>query len=157
MIKVTNLIQNIGKCRDLIKEGYYKKIIANIYLFEKVYTQVKMNINKYIDNSKHNLDFTYYDLMELSDEIADFIRFFPSRFRAKKFIEGISKNKKIDDKILNDFTSNICDLFYMDVKLRECQKILAYCAFTQWIWEQNNKQSELDFTIEITNVIKSFL
>lgn len=156
-MKVTNLIQNIGKCRDLIKEGNYKKIIANIYLFEKVYTQVKMNINKYIENSKHNLDFTYYDLMELSDEIADFIRLFPSRFRTKKFIEGISKNKKIDDKILNDFTSDICDLFYIDVKLRECQKILAYCAFTQWIWEQNNKQSKLDFTIEITNVIKSFL
>ena len=65
--KVTNLIEQIGKCRDLIKEGNYKKIIANINLFTKVYIDINRNINKYINDPKYELDFTYYDIMELSN------------------------------------------------------------------------------------------
>lgn len=156
-MQVTKLIENIGKCRDLIKEGDYKKIIANIYLFEKVYNSVKIQLDKYIKNPNHELDFTYMDLMELSDEISEFIRLFPAKFKAQKFIDKICKNKKIDNAVLNSFNAEICDKFYIDTKLRECQKILAYCSFTQWLWNENNKQSESDFTVEITNAIRSFL
>lgn len=156
-MKVTKLIENIGKCRDLIKEGEYKKIIANIYLFEQVRNSVKIHLDKYIKNPDHELDFTYIDLMELSDEIADFLRLFPAKFKTQKFIDSICKNKKIDNAILNSFNAEICDKFFIDAKLRETQKILAYCAFTQWLWNENNKQSESDFTVEITNAIRSFL
>ena len=155
--KVTNLIEQIGKCRDLIKEGNYKKIIANINLFTKVYIDINRNINKYINDPKYELDFTYHDIMELSNEIADFLKFFPNKFRTQKFIDKISKNEKIDDKILNNFCADICDLFYIDNKLRETQKILSYSGFIYFIWAANNEKNKFDFTIELTNTIKSFL
>lgn len=155
--KVTNLIEQIGKCRDLIKEGNYKKIIANINLFTKVYIDINRNINKYTNDPKYELDFTYYDIMDLSNEIADFLKFFPNKFRTQKFIDKISKNKKIDDRILNNFCTDLCDLFYIDNKLRETQKILAYSGFIYFIWSANNEKNKFDFTIELTNTIKSFL
>lgn len=138
-MKVTNLIQNIGKCRDLIESKDFAKILNNIYLFEKTYKNVKIQVDKFIKDSSYELDFTFYDLQELSDEIAAYIADFPNQFNVQHFIDKISENRKIDDNILKKFTSDICNKYFVDARLRECQKILAYCAFTMWICLNGNK------------------
>ena len=141
MKQVTNLIEQIGKCRDLIEEGDFKKILFNIYIFEKVYLEVKRNIDRYVKNPSYNLDFNHHDLSELSNEIAKYIEQFPSKFSSDLFLKSIlDKNyEKIDNKILAKHTQEIMDLFSVDAKLRECQKVLAYYSFVLRLWTEQNK------------------
>ena len=55
---VTQLIQDIGKCRDLIATGEQKQVLARIHLFEKVYNGVKRDLDKFIKDPEYELDFT---------------------------------------------------------------------------------------------------
>lgn len=159
-MQVSNLIQNIGKCRDLISKGDTKKLIANCYLFLKVYNDVNIQVNKYCKDSKHELDFTYHDLKELSDEIANYLASMDFKPSADGFIEDIKKNKVINNKVVSEFNQKMCDLLMLDRVLRECQKVLAYSAYVVWLWNENNAQKEEDsesyYTIELTKTIRSF-
>lgn len=160
-MEVTNLIQNIGKCRDLIQSKDKKKIVARLYLFEKVYLEVASHMHRYLSDPKHELDFTYSDLQELSDEIAHFIKRWPAKFSANKYIEAISKNEVITDKEVKELGVEILRETNLDSKLRECQKVLAYYAYVKYLWDMNHAakkaRAEQAFTVEITNAIRSFL
>lgn len=154
-MKVTNLIQNIGKCRDLLSKKEFKSILKNIYLFKTVCKEVARHTDKYILNNSYELDFTYNDLQELSDEILNYIRNYQSKFTFKRFKEEILKNEIINDKVLTEFQKEKCDYMYVDRELREVYKILSYLALSVYLFvEQEEKR---DFTIQLTETIKNFI
>ena len=138
-MKVTQLIQDIGKCRDILETKDTKKILAIIPLLDRVTDTVKRHIDKYIKNSSHELDFTQYDLQELSDEIYEYIKRFQTHFTYDYGYKKLQKNKVINDKVLADFTQLQCDEMYLDRKLREAYKILAYLGLTLYLWQENRK------------------
>lgn len=154
-MKVTNLIQNIGKCRDLLATKEFKNILKNIHLFKTVYQEIMRNVDKYIQNNKHELDFTYNDIQELADEILNYIKNYQSKFTFKRFKEEILKNKIINDKVLIEFQKEKCDYMYVDRELREVYKILSYLALSVYLIEEQNIRE--DFTFQVVDVIRSFI
>jgi hypothetical protein len=44
---------------------------------------------------------------------------------------------------------------YVDTKLREAYKILAYLAVTVWLWDEARQQQDLSW--QVTQAIRSFL
>lgn len=141
---VTQLIQDLGKCRDLIATGEQKRVLAHIHLFEKVYNGVKRDLDKFIKNPEYELDFTFYDLKELSDEIYEFLQNYPQKFLSDELVHQVQQYPRIDNTVLKQFTQSCCDTMYVDTKLRECYKILSYGAVTLYLWELNRGRDVLE-------------
>lgn len=154
-MKVTQLIENIGKCREALATKEFKEVLKNIYLFQKVCDMAKVQVDKFIKNDNHELDFTYDDLKELSDEIFAFIKNYQSKFSFEKYQKELIKIHKIDNDTLRKYTNKLCDLMYVDARLREAYKILSYLALTVWLWTESREQEELDW--QVTQAIRSFL
>lgn len=151
----SKLIQDIGKCRDVLMTKDFKIILKNIYLFQNVCDRVKIQVDRYIKKDNYELDFNHYDLQELSDEIYDFIKNYQQKFLFNKYQKILIKIKKINNEVLKGFTTNLCDLMYVDARLREAYKILSYLALTTWLWEESKEQQDLSW--QVTQAIRSFL
>ena len=154
-MKVTNLIQLIGKCRDILATKDFKLIKTNLYLFERVYDEAKRNIDKYTKNSQHVLDFTADDLKELSDEIFAYIKNFQSKFTYDNSLKKLTKHKSIGNEEINEFVKEQCDYLFVDTRLREAYKIIAYLGVITWVFTEFYKSKELD--VEVTKLIRSYL
>lgn len=152
---MTNVLDNIGKARDLIEGKDHKKILSNIYLFEKVWQEVKRGINKYSKDENYPLDFNHHDIAELSDEIADYLNNYPQKFRFNNILKNLEKLEEINDKTYTQFNVKICDFMYIDAKLRECYKILSYLATVLHVVEKMREDESLDNVLLKT--IRSFL
>lgn len=135
--KVTKLIDNISLCRDLVTKSEKKEVLSKIYVFELVTNEVQRQVKKWLNDNSYELDFMAGDLFELSNEIHNYIKDF--NFSYDYMQSAISKFDVIDDKVINDFTLNIADLMYIDRKLREAYKILAYMGLVYTLWEKRNE------------------
>lgn len=152
---MTNLLDNIGKARDLIESKDHKKILSNIYVFEKVCREAKRNADKHLKDENFSLDFNHHDLADLSNEIADYLNNYPQKFRFSTHVKNLDKIELIDHKVFKEFNTNLCNLMYIDAKLREAQKILSYLALILYVVEKNKEDESLDNVLLKT--IRSFL
>lgn len=125
-MQVTNSIKLIGKCRDILATKDFKTILHNIYLFERTYDEAKRNIDRFTKNDQYVLDFTADDLKELSDEIYAYIKNFQTKFTYDKSLKMLTKHESIGNEEINDFIKEQCNYMYVDTKLREAYKIIAY-------------------------------
>lgn len=150
-----SLIEQIGKCRDILLTKDLKTVLKNIYLFEDVSNRTQRQVNKYTKNLDYELEFNYHDLKELAEEIFDFVKNYQTKFLFEYGQKELSKNKTITNDILNNFNQAQCDIMYVDRKLREAYKIISYVALTAWLWTEQREQMELDW--QVTQTIRSFL
>ena len=139
-MKVTRLIQQIGKCRDLLEEGNLKKIASHIGLFVEITDYCHRHIDKYIMNPAYELDFTPYDLQELSDEIYNFITPYQTNFLFKYGYNEVMKQEIINDAFINNFNNKICEQMFVDARLREAYKVAGYLAITLLLWQEFRKR-----------------
>lgn len=152
---VSNNLDNISKCRDLIDEGDLHKIWYRSYLFVKVAEDVKRQINKWLADDNYELDFLPQDLIELSDEVFQLIRNFQSKFVFKNIYINFTKYDIIDDKIILKETNKIAELMKIDRDLRECYKILSYMAIVYTLWLETKKNNTIES--QMLQAIKQFL
>lgn len=152
---VTNLLSNIGKCRDIIESRDFKTIYNKIYLFEKTYEDCKRHVDKYTKDPNHKLDFTYSDLQELSDEILEYLKNYPSKFTFKSFEKLLPKNTCIDNDVLRDILPKIIKEMFVDTRLREAYKILSYLAFVLMLWDENYRNQ--DFDVQMANTLRELM
>ena len=144
---VTKLIDNISLCRDLMTKPNRKDVINRIYVFECVTNEVQRQVKKWFNDRTYELDFTGQDLYELSDEIADYLKRPEFNFSYANFNNQLDKYEVIDGAIINTFTQGVADCMYLDRKLREAQKILAYYGLFYELWEKsegNNDKTSRD-------------
>ena len=159
---VSNVLNNIGKCRNLLEQKDFKKIRAYIGLFEKVQTDVNRYINRYMFDMDAELDFTPNDLKELSDEIRIYLdEYYPVVFSYDNFLKILeeTQNGIIDNNVLKQYNIKICDYLYVDTKLRETMKILAYTSVLFKLWQINYQKyaDEANIMFQITKAIKDCL
>ena len=152
---MTNLLDNIGKARDLIESKDHKKILAKIHIFEIVWKEVKRTVDRHVKDENFTLDFNYYDRSDLSHVIAEYLNNYLQKFRVNTLIKNLDKHEKIDAKLFKEFNTNLCDFMYIDAKLREAQKILSYYALILYVIEKEKEQGSLDNVLLKT--IRSFL
>ena len=152
---VSRLIEMIGECRNILATKDFKEVLGKIHLFTKVCDMAKVQVDRFVKKDNYELDFTYYDLKELSDEIFAFIKNYQSKFIFEKYQKELIKTKTIDNVVLREFTQKLCNQMYVDARLREAYKILSYLAFTVWLWTEARNQQELDW--QVTQAIRSFL
>ena len=151
----TNVLKLIAKCRDILLTKDFKEVYKNIYLFERVYKETGIHINRFSKNINYKVDFTYNDLQELSDEIFEFIKNFQQKFTFQRMAKNIMNNKVVDNEVMQSFTKEIAEYMVVDCKLRESYKILSYTALLYFLLESQLKQEDLDFVVTAT--IREFL
>ena len=153
--KVTNLLCNISKLRDLLEEKDKNKILNNLYLFARVENDVRIQIQKYIRYPEHELDFNYQDLQELGNEIFEFIKNYQQKFLFSKYQKELMQKAPITDDIFNEITQQISKDMLLDTKLREVYKSIGYYAMVIFLWKENDEKKPFD--VQITELIRSFI
>lgn len=153
--KVTNLLCNISKLRDLLEEKDKNKILNNLHLFARVENDVRIQIQKYIRYPEHELDFNYQDLQELGDEIFEFIKNYQQKFLFSKYQKELMQKAPINDDIFNEITQQISKDMLLDTKLREVYKSIGYYAMVIFLWKENDEKKPFD--VQITELIRSFI
>lgn len=133
--KVTNLIDNISKCRDLMTKSELKEVVNKIYIFECVTNEVQRQMKKWLNDKAYELDFLAQDLYELSDEIAEFVKDFDFKFKTN--ITSVYQNEIIDAVVIDELTSTISTKMFVDEKLRHAQRILSYYAIIYVLKEKD--------------------
>ncbi|MBQ2395934.1 MAG: hypothetical protein II304_02660 [Bacteroidales bacterium] len=135
----------IGKCRDLITSNDYKLILGYIGVFDNLVDLIRRQVEKFVKNDNYELDFTPYDLQELSDEILDYIKDIQHELTFSAYEKEIMKFERIDNKVLDEFTKQKADRMYLDRKLRESYKVLSYFGLVALLYsksrENNNGQN----------------
>lgn len=149
------VIEDICKLRNALETRDFKTILKYIPVFDRVCNNAKIQVNRFIKNEKHEIDFNYHDLKELSEEIFAYVKNFQNKFTFSNYQKELCKTKTIDNVVLKEFTQKQCDLMFVDRKLRESYKILNYFAMIVWLWTEAREQEELDW--QVTQAIRSFL
>ena len=144
---MSNTLDNICKIRDLITIGDYKKILSGLGLFRSTYSLVNRNIERFIKNDGHNLDFTSDDLLEMSREVKVFLSNLNHQINANKMINEITSLEQINDQTVHDFTYKYADIFTMVAHLTEFHNIISYSASLLKVLEIQYTQGELDFVV----------
>ena len=156
LTKVTQIIQDIGKCRDAVTSKDIKVVLSRIYLIEDTWKRCKRFVNKFVLDPSYELDFTYMDLAELSDEIQAFLENWLYKFSFTYSVNLLDKYEKIDAKAVKDFYAHQCEYMMVDAKLREAHKIFGYLATILWLFTVQKENNE-DFSEQIASTIRSFL
>ena len=136
---VTNLLDNICLCRDMIERGNINELTVKIFIFDIVANEAKRQVNKFIDNKNHELDFATQDLYELSDEIHHFLKGLEPEFDYNSIMERISTYAIVNDSVIEKESIRLADYMYVDRKLRECYKLLSYLAMILQLWTESQK------------------
>lgn len=146
---------NISKLRDVLETRDFKTIYNHIYLFNKVEGEIKRQVAKYIKHPDHELDFTYADLKELSDEIYDYIKNFQQKFLYDKYYKEVCKLAPITGKVFNEMSTKIGYEMQLDTSLRAVYKTLAYLSLVVFLWSETDEKKPFD--VQITDLIRSFI
>ena len=152
---MTKLLDNICKIRDLVTNGDYKKILSCLGIFQSTYSDINRNIERFIRNDGHNLDFTSDDLLEMSMEVKVFLDNLNKQVNASRMVKEITSLERIDDSTIHDFTYRYADIFTMIAHLTEFHNIISYSASLLKVLEIQYSQGELDYVV--IDVIKKAL
>lgn len=143
-MKVTNTIKKIGKCRDLICSKEFNLILNYIFLFEDLTHELQRHCAKFLKNDKYELDFTPYDLQELSDEIFDYVKDYQEQMKFEYIFKEIMSNERINNKVFDDFADNYLKKMLVDEKLRNAYKQLSYYALSILLWQEARKAGKTE-------------
>lgn len=143
-MKVTKTIKKIGKCRDIICSNDYKKISSSLILFDDLVQELKRHCAKYLRDDKYELDFTPYDLQELSDEIYDYVKDYQEQMKFEYIFKEIMSNERINNKVFDDFADNYLKKMLVDEKLRNAYKQLSYFALSILLWQEARKNGRTE-------------
>lgn len=159
---VTNLLENIGKARDLLEQGDLNEIYKRVQLFWQIENDLSVQLGKFTKDKNYELDFNFEDLNALSEELYNFLKHYPAQFRYKNYIEDMKRLKYIDVAVLNKYSDELAIKYKVDTYLRSCQKVVCYFALVVDLYSNSNERKEVeekrkDFTLALTEHIRSFL
>lgn len=143
-MNVTRTIMRIGKCRDLIAGNDYNKISNNLIFFDELVKELHRHCQKFLRYETYELDFTPYDLQELSDEIYEYIKDFQQEMKFEHIFKEIMKNERINNQVFDDFADKYLKKMLVDEKLRNAYKQLSYYALSILLWQEARKAGKTE-------------
>jgi hypothetical protein len=152
---VTNLLSDISKARDLIQRGDVREICNKSIIFDRISRAVKTQLNLYVKNPAHELDFNHEDLNELSTEVFEYIKNFQQKFLYSKMYKDITTVTPITKEIFQEFSIRIGYEFKAHTILTAFYKEMAYLGLTIFLWSQTDDKKPFDE--QITDLIRSFI
>lgn len=151
---VTNLLENIGKVRDLLQEGDVHKLKIHKYFVEKTKNDLIRHIVKYIMDETHECDFTHEDVRALSDEIFD-ICDKQIKMRYSNLYRTLTKKIPFTMDDYNKLCEKMGDTNYFDYYYRSMANDLANFALAMWIWSESDYRKP--FEQQLLDHFRSFI
>lgn len=151
---VTNLLTNIGKMRDIIQEGDFRKLQINKYFVEKTKNDLIRNVVKFIDDENHQCDFTSEDVRAISDEIHELIDK-QLKMRYSTIYKTLTKNKPFTHEDYMRVCERLAVTNYLDTFYKPIANELANFSIAMWIWE--NTDYRKSFEQQLIEHIRSFI
>ena len=150
---MTKTLDDICKIRDLLVAKDYKKMISGLAIFRRTYSSVNRNIERFIKDDRHQLDFTAQDLIDSAMDCKEVLAILNNKVNANKMIKEILKPKKITDSTVKDFTYDYADTFTLIAHLTEFHNVIAYSGSLLHVLELQYQAGELDYVV--IDIIKS--
>lgn len=152
--KVTNLLLNISKARDILDSGDVSKVFNNHYFFEKLKNDIIRQIIKYIKFETHETDFNHEDVRAISDGLFD-IADKMIKMRYSNLHKILTKNKPIEMEHYTDLCNRVANSLYFSKYYRNIAEELSHFALTLWLWSESEYKK--DFFAQIEDHIRSFI
>lgn len=152
--KVTNLLMQISKIRDLLDEGNVEKIFSQKFLIDKTRNEIKRQVHKYIMHEAHELDFNSEDIKALAEGFTKIDKKLPIMMY-NDFYKKVMDIIPIDDNKFHILCSKYSTRFYYDKYIKEITNDLHFYAVVTWLWSESDYKK--DFMEQITDCFKTFL
>ena len=152
---MTKTLDDICKIRDLLVAKDYKKMISGLGLFRATYSSVNRNIERFIRDDRHTLDFKAQDLIDTAMECKEVLAILNNKVNANKMIKEILKPVKITNETVKQFTYDYSDTFTLIAHLTEFHNVIAYSGSLLHVLELQYQTGELDYVV--IDIIKSAL
>lgn len=152
--KVTNLLINIGKVRDILEKKDFELVVNNQLFINKVVFDLIRNVKKYVESDKHEIDFNSNDMLAIADGLQYFDnKFIKSNYKImNKELEAV---KYITIEEWNKLCYKVRDRFYYDKYVRPLVNELNFMAVTLDFWSLS--EYRMDFMSQITQHLKTFI
>ena len=134
--KVTRLLENISKARDILDTGDFKKVRNNLYFFETLRNDIVRQARKYIEHESHELDFNCEDVRSISDGLLDLENKLIKNNYSQLY-KRICKNKPIEMKHFNELCYEVHDKIYFDRFIRPIADDLAFWSLVIFLWSES--------------------
>lgn len=152
--KVTNLLTNVGKVRDILEEGDIEKLKRYHFFVEKTKNDLIRHVVKYINDDKHKCDFNHEDVRAISDEI-----FAMLDKQLKMRFSHIRKTLTKNIPFTHDDYMAVCERLgvtnYLDLFYRPIANDLANFAIAMWVWSESDYRKP--FEQQILEHFRSFI
>lgn len=152
--KVTNLLTNISKIRDILDRGDFEEIQKNKFIIEKTKNDIVIQVKKYIKYETQETDFNHEDIRALSDGLFD-VSDKLIKMRYSNLYKVLTKNKPIEMHHFNELCYKIADTMAFDRFFRQMANELSHWAITYWLWSQSEYKK--DFMTQIEEHFRSFI
>ena len=152
--KVTRLLEQITKAREILESKDVNKIGANLYLFQTIEETVKRQAKKYIESETHELDFNSEDLRILSDLLFDTINRM-QRLSYNQLYKRLTQKLPITIEDFNALCYVVKDPMFYDKFFRPIANSLSWWAIVIWLWSESEYKK--DIMEQITDHLRSFL
>lgn len=152
--KVTNLLENVGKVRDILATGDMKKLKWNKYFIEKTKDDLIRHVVKFISDENHVCDFTSQDIRAISDGIFAIIDK-QLKMRYSHIMKVLKKYTPLTHEDYMAVCERLAVTNYLDAFYRPIANDLANFAIAMYLWEQTDYRKP--FEQQLLEHIRSFI
>lgn len=153
---MTKLMDDICNLRDMLIAKDVKKLCANTVKIHMLTDNVRRQVKKFGKDIEHTkLDFTSDDLTETASEIKSMLKVCEDKLKPEYNLKKIFSNEKINDNVIQDFMSPMCEYMAVRTVLTEMHSNFVYLAVFLKLFETQYEQGELEYVV--VNAIREFL
>lgn len=152
--KVTNLLDNIGKIRDVLDTKDFKEIKKHQFLIEKTKNDIIRQVKKYIESETHQTDFNHEDIRAISDGLYD-VSDKLIKMRYSNLYKTLTKETPVTMEHFNSLCFRVADTMHFDRFIRQIANEYSFWAVTMWLWSQTDYRK--DIMTQIEEHLRSFL
>lgn len=154
----TKLSKKFIKCMDLLDEGDCKKIRANLWLFQDLYTEVNRQLEKFTKSGENRLCLEVSDLKDICDLTQPLLNRLEQKINVNRMHKALWDCNKLDNEQLDKWVGEYIILFDIVAKLRCFLSVMsyAYCIYDAWMkqWKQEN---DVDMPAELLSTLKRYI
>ena len=158
MEKQPKLVQKFIKCMDLLDEGDYKAIRANLWLYQELYTEVNRHLEKFKSDGTSKLCLEPSDLKDICDLAQPLVNKWEAKINLNRMYKKLWDCDRLDDKQLNKWINEYVPLFDVVAKLRCFLTVMsyAYCIYDAY-HKQWKQEHDVDMSKMLLNTLKGYI
>lgn len=151
---MSKIIDEICMLRDWCVARDYTKMAFNIHFINTLRNRIERFAKRALNGEE--ADFTYLDLLETADDVAEVLTKLSSEINHTKIVKQLIKDSPITKEYFDNYSDEMAKKFAVREALTVLHSHLTYLGVSMKILADDEFQNT-DLNYIFTNAIKSFL